>query len=158
LCAFALVAANRSLATYAALRECPLHPKPPTKAMPESQPYTILELNHVALDVSDVAASGRFYRDTLGLPELPRPDFPFPGAWFRIGARQELHLIGDRSRPVGERSGHLAMLVSDIDAAAVRLRAAGVTFRGPKPRPDGAMQIFTADPDGNVIELCANLP
>jgi len=123
-----------------------------------SQPYAIVELNHVALDVSDVAASGRFYRDGLGLPELPRPDFGFPGAWFRIGTRQELHLIGDRARPIGERAGHFAMQVSDIEAAAARLRAAGITFRGPKPRPDGAFQIFTADPDGNVIELCANLP
>ncbi|MBP6507652.1 MAG: VOC family protein [Opitutaceae bacterium] len=108
--------------------------------------------------MTDVAASVRFYRDGLGLPELPRPDFGFPGAWFQIGTRQELHLIGNRDRTIGERSGHFALLVSDINAAADRLRAAGITFRGPKPRPDGAQQIFTADPDGNVIELCANLP
>ncbi len=126
--------------------------------MSDAKPYTILELNHVALDVSDVAASVRFYRDALGLPELPRPDFPFPGAWFRIGTRQELHLIGDRGRTIGQRSGHFAMQVSDTAVAAERLRQAGVAFRGPNPRPDGATQIFTADPDGNVIELCANLP
>ncbi|MBS0631308.1 MAG: VOC family protein [Verrucomicrobia bacterium] len=123
-----------------------------------SDHYAILELNHVALDVSDVAASVRFYRDGLGLPELPRPDFGFPGAWLRIGVRQELHLIGDRARPVGERAGHFAMQVADIDAAAARLRGKGIAFRGPKARPDGAIQIFTADPDGNVIELCGNLP
>lgn len=126
--------------------------------MPDAKGYAIAELNHVALDVSDVAASVRFYRDILGLSELPRPAFSFPGAWFRIGTQQELHLIGDRARTTGERSGHFAMLVSDIDAAAAQLRTAGVSFRGPKPRPDGAFQIFTADPDGNVIELCANLP
>jgi catechol 2,3-dioxygenase-like lactoylglutathione lyase family enzyme len=120
--------------------------------------FTVRELNHVALDVSDVAASVRFYRDVLGLPELPRPDFGFPGAWFRLGVTQELHLIGHREREVGQRAGHFALLVSDIDAAAARLRAAGAEFRGPKPRPDGALQVFTADPDGNVIELCANLP
>lgn len=120
--------------------------------------FTVRELNHVALDVSDVPASVRFYRDVLGLPELPRPDFGFPGAWFRLGVTQELHLIGQRDRPVGQRAGHFALLVSDSDAAAARLRAAGVEFRGPKPRPDGAMQVFTHDPDGNVIELCANLP
>jgi lactoylglutathione lyase len=120
--------------------------------------YRVMELNHVALDVRDVPASVQFYRDTLGLPELPRPDFGFPGAWFRLGVTQELHLIGNRDRPVGQRAGHFALLVSDIDAAAERLRNAGVEFRGPKPRPDGARQIFTADPDGNVMELCANLP
>lgn len=126
--------------------------------MPTPPSYAVLELNHVALDVGDVAASVRFYRDGLGLPELPRPDFGFPGAWFRLGARQELHLIGNRDRPVGERAGHYALQVTDIEAAAARLRAAGVDFRGPKPRPDGAYQIFLSDPDGNVIELCANLP
>lgn len=120
--------------------------------------FTVRELNHVALDVSDVSASVRFYREVLGLPELPRPDFGFPGAWFRLGVTQELHLIGNRDREVGQRAGHFALLVSDIDAAAARLREAGVVFRGPKPRPDGALQVFTHDPDGNVIELCANLP
>lgn len=119
--------------------------------------FTIRELNHVALDVSDVAASVRFYRDVLGLPELPRPDFGFPGAWFRVGVTQELHLIGHRDRAVGQRAGHFALLVSDIDGAAARLRAAGTEFRGPKPRPDGVKQIFLPDPDGNMIELCEKL-
>ncbi|MFZ9683422.1 MAG: VOC family protein [Cephaloticoccus sp.] len=120
--------------------------------------FTVRELNHVALDVSDVAASVHFYGGVLGLPALPRPDFGFPGAWFRLGVTQELHLIGNRDREVGARAGHFALLVSDLDAAAARLAAAGGAFRGPKPRPDGARQVFTTDPDGNVIELCVNLP
>ena len=126
--------------------------------MTASSRFTVRELNHVAIDVSDVPASARFYRDVLGLPELSRPDFGFPGAWFRLGVTQELHLIGHRDREVGQRAGHFALLVSDIDAAAARLREAGVELRGPKPRPDGALQAFTHDPDGNVIELCGNLP
>ena len=122
------------------------------------KPGPVIELNHVALDVSDVAASVRFYRDVLGLPELARPAFTFPGAWFRLGAVQELHLIGDRGRVVGERAGHFALLVADLDAVAARLRAVGVVFRGPKSRPDGALQLFTADPDSNVIEFTSHLP
>jgi len=120
--------------------------------------FTIVELNHVALSVSDVAASARFYHDLLGLPELARPDFPFPGAWYRIGTTQELHLIGGRVPDDNLGQGHFAMEVSDLEAAAARLRAAGVAFRGPASRPDGAQQIFTADPDGNVVELCGDLP
>ena len=120
--------------------------------------YTILELNHVALDVSDVAVSGRFFGEVLGLASLPRPAFPFPGAWFRIGAQQELHLIEGKAEEGSIRTGHFALLVSNLDVVATRLRAAEVEFRGPKARPDGARQIFTADPDGNVIELCDNLP
>ena len=115
------------------------------------------ELNHVALHVSDVPLSSRFYGDALGLPPLPRPDFDFPGAWVRIGAVQELHLIGERlNGPVDDssRGGHFAMRVPDIQAAASHLKAKGLKFRGPGLRPDGAYQIFLEDPDGHVVELC----
>ena len=105
-----------------------------------------------------LAAWEQFYAEVLVLPSLPRPAFPFPGAWFRIGAQQELHLIGERTEDGSITRGHFALLVSDLDAVATRLKTAGVEFRGPKARPDGARQIFTADPDGNVIELCDNLP
>ena len=129
-----------------------------TAPMDTPKDYVILELNHIALDVSDVEASRLFYRDVLGLLELPRPAFPFPWAWFRLGSLQELHLIGERERTGSVRSGHFALLVNDLDAVASRLCAAGVGFRGPKPRPDGAGQLFTADPDGNVIEFTSGLP
>lgn len=126
--------------------------------MDNPKDYTIIELNHVALDVSDVAVSARFYGDVLGLSSLPRPAFSFPGAWFRLGAQQELHLIEGKAEVGSLRTGHFALLVSNLDAVAKRLTAAEVEFRGPKARPDGARQIFTSDPDGNVIELCDNLP
>lgn len=115
------------------------------------------QLNHVALHVHDLAASVRFYREVLGLREIPRPAFGFDGAWFGIGADQELHLI---ARPAKEepytvpRERHFAFRVADIEAAAAHLRQRGVDFQPPKPRPDGAMQIFLRDPDGHVIELC----
>ena len=117
----------------------------------------VAELNHVALIVSDLDASSRFYHGVLGLPPLPRPAFSFPGAWFKIGSQQELHLIaGPLAAPVneGSRAGHFAMRVPDIQAAAAHLRAKGVKFRGPLDRPDGAQQIFLEDPDGHMVELC----
>jgi lactoylglutathione lyase len=121
----------------------------------------ILELNHVALFVSDVERSARFYRDGLGLPVIARPNFDFPGAWFRLGRQQELHLIGGRLRgPVDDhsRGGHVALQVADVIAAAAELTGKGLRFRGPGPRPDGARQIFLEDPDGHLVELCDNLP
>lgn len=119
------------------------------------------ELNHVAIAVSDLERSIPFYRDLLGLVLLPRPAFSFPGAWFRLGTRQELHLIADEGRTVADgtpREGHFAIYVADLAVVAERLRAVEVAFYGPGPRPDGAQQIFVSDPDGNVIEFCANLP
>ncbi|MFW6060853.1 MAG: VOC family protein [Phycisphaeraceae bacterium] len=123
------------------------------------------QLNHVALHVHDLERSVRFYRDVLRLPEIHRPAFNFPGAWFRIGSgsgadRQELHLIGREQPKEGgaysvPRERHFAMKVVDMQAAAAHLREQGVEFTGPNPRPDGAQQIFLRDPDGHVVELCA---
>ena len=115
----------------------------------------VTELNHTAIYVSDVEASARFYGETLGFPVLQRPAFSFPGAWFRLGTNQELHLIGERlAQPFTEetRGGHFAMRVDDIGEAAKLLKTKGVKFRSAR-RPDGAQQIFFEDPDGHQLEF-----
>ena len=78
----------------------------------------IRELNHVAFHVADVEASSRFYASVLMLTSLPRPAFDFPGAWFRLGISQELHLIGDRNEAVRShhRGTHIALAVDNLDA------------------------------------------
>jgi len=114
----------------------------------------IHELNHVAIHVKDLEASLRFYGEVLGLPQLPRPAFDFPGAWFAFGS-QELHLIADPDLiPAARPHHHFALLTDDTFAAKAELEQKGVTgFKGPAPRPDGAMQLFFEDPDGYRIEL-----
>ena len=116
----------------------------------------IRELNHIAIHVTDVPRSSDFYRSVLQLQSIPRPAFSFPGAWFRLGTNQELHLIGDRGDPVSSsnRGNHFALMVDDIDQWALHLQASGANFAPKKKRPDGASQIFLRDPDGHVIELC----
>jgi len=116
----------------------------------------ILQLNHVALHVADVEQSVQFYRDVLKLPMLERPAFDFPGAWFRLGTDQELHLIGDRTQPVHShhRGGHFALVVDDLDAFEFHLDTCGAKRLSRKSRPDGALQTFVQDPDGHWIELC----
>ena len=116
----------------------------------------ILELNHVAIHVQDLSASISFYKDKLGLNELSRPDFNFQGAWFRLGAAQELHLIEGRKNPVNslQRGAHFALQVRSIHEAEEWLTNTGVAFNPKKQRPDGAWQIFLQDPDGYFIELC----
>ena len=115
----------------------------------------ILELNHVAIHVADVARSCAFYRDVLRLESLPRPAFDFPGAWFRFGVTQELHLIGRRMEqtPTVNRNNHFALLVDDIAAWEKHLAEVRADFQPCKQRPDGAWQIFLRDPDGHFIEL-----
>src|SRR6185369_1740999 len=78
----------------------------------------LFELNHVALHVTDVKARIDFYERVLRLEAIPRPAFDFPGAWFRLGKYQELHLIGDRRNPVfsNHRGNHFALMVDDLEA------------------------------------------
>lgn len=119
----------------------------------------IEELNHVAIYVKDLAASYRFYHEILELQPLPRPAFDFPGAWFRLGTRQELHLIGDRKEEITfNRRHHFALRIKSASQAAALLKIKEVKFAGPKPRPDGALQIFLQDPDGYHIELFEFIP
>lgn len=121
----------------------------------------IEQLNHVALQVTDIDRSCAFYGEALGLDQIDRPAFGFPGAWFRIGADAELHLIvRDGVFPAEQvtAANHFALKINSAAAAAAQLQEAGVAFRGPSPRPDGATQIFLEDPDGHVIELCTAVP
>jgi len=115
----------------------------------------VLELNHVALHVTDLKASVDFYERVLRLEAMPRPAFDFPGAWFRFGAHQELHLIADRGSPLSSshRGYHFALMVDDIEAWQNHLQRAGAEVAPKKRRPDGAWQLFLRDPDMHVIEL-----
>jgi len=115
----------------------------------------IYELNHVAIHVADVERSCAFYRSVLRLETIPRPAFDFPGAWFRLGTNQELHLIGRQGVPgsPANANNHFALRMDDIVTWEEHLKKAGVEYRPRKQRPDGAWQVFVRDPDGHVIEL-----
>ena len=125
-----------------------------------------MRIQHVGLVVSDLERSRRFYRDALGLEEVPRPtNFTFDGAWFRFGEHElhlltEAHTTGGAGQPDGGGAGaerglthHLAFEVGDLAEARARLAEAGVELSGgPMPRGDGVTQMFFVDPDGYVLE------
>lgn len=116
----------------------------------------ILDLNHVALAVSDVPRSIQFYQTVVGLQQKPRPAFSFDGAWFALGETRELHLLEGLNTEVHEdpRGNHFAMQVDDIDACQRHLEQQAIRFTL-NLRPDGAKQIFFEDPDGHVLEFCS---
>lgn len=133
----------------------------------------IESLHHVSLPVTDLDRSRRFYREVLGLSEIARPPFDFPGAWFSLGgAGQQLHLIAGGTdaptfragKPVDSRDIHFAVRVASFEAALTALRARGFfeqaaddRFRmrvNPKATA-GFPQIYILDPDHHVIEINA---
>jgi catechol 2,3-dioxygenase-like lactoylglutathione lyase family enzyme len=122
---------------------------------------TIDGLHHVALTVTDLARARHFYGEVLGLHELPRPPFDFPGAWYQLGDRQ-LHLIVHApartlrgTTAIDARDGHFAVRVPSYDRALAHLRALGVELRDHYDNLTPWAQIYVTDPDGNVLELNA---
>ena len=127
-------------------------------------------LHHVAISVSDLARARQFYGEMLGLEEIPRPNFPFDGAWYRVGNR-EIHLIVSRDPTLRTGKGvtledcHFALRVRSFRAALEYLKSKGC--RETKDEPGRSMrvnpssvtgypQIHLLDPDHNVIEINAD--
>ena len=50
-------------------------------------------LQHFSIYCRELEPMHNFYVNVLGLPELPRPEFPFPGYWVKTAGRtrQEFH-------------------------------------------------------------------
>jgi catechol 2,3-dioxygenase-like lactoylglutathione lyase family enzyme len=114
---------------------------------------TVERIEHVALTVTDVDRARQFYGEVLGLTEIPRPEtFDFPGAWYRNGPA-DLHIIG-RPQADAESRRHVAFYVADIHAAARVLEKSGYPVLWEhKYKIRQIDRFFTADPDGNRIEI-----
>ncbi len=116
-------------------------------------------IHHVSVCVTDLPRAKRFYGELLGLTEIPRPSFSFPGAWYDLGGRQ-LHLIVHTTpralrgtTEIDGRDGHFAFRVRDYRETVDYLRERGVPFRENPGNPTPWEQIYVTDPDGNVIEF-----
>ena len=113
--------------------------------------------HHVSFGVSDLERSREFYGGLLGLAEIERPDFGFPGAWYQAGEAQ-VHLIqvpagvegvtpAPKLNPV---TNHAAFEIESYTEALAEIES-----RGLEVIQTGAEvgQLFVRDPDGNIIEL-----
>ncbi len=126
-------------------------------------------LHHVSLPITNLSASKSFYSKVLGLEEVARPGFSFPGAWFAVGDRV-LHLIvGEHStlrigKGIDSHDAHFAIRVTSYSGALEHLRTRGYSADATDPllklreNPTGTAgfpQIYLLDPDRNVIEINA---
>jgi catechol 2,3-dioxygenase-like lactoylglutathione lyase family enzyme len=116
--------------------------------------------HHVSVCVTDLDRARAFYGAKLGLKEIPRPAFDFPGAWYGLDGDIALHImVKDRApRPAGRPRfdlvhPHFALWTDDADLTHDRLRAEGIPIHDFVSTPTGLRQLFVDDPDGNRVEF-----
>ncbi len=109
-------------------------------------------LDHCSVIITDVARARWFYREVLGLTEIPAPrTFDFVALWFDLGGGQTLHLLlKPQADSISPR--HFALHVEDAVAARAELRQRGIAIEETTPIPH-CDRFFVRDPDGNRIEI-----
>jgi catechol-2,3-dioxygenase len=128
--------------------------------------FRVAGLGEVAVRCRDLAAMERFYADAIGLEVLGRRDRGI--VFFRLaegyrGHTAVLALFDDGATPAtGEASWlhYVALSIGwDEQAAAVRwLESRGLPVRVETFDWIGWRGVFTADPEGNTVELVAARP
>jgi catechol 2,3-dioxygenase-like lactoylglutathione lyase family enzyme len=121
-------------------------------------------LFHVAVKTSDLDATRSFYCDIIGLTEMARPDFGYPGAWLGIpmpGGLGILHVYAggpalgtDGTAPTGTGAiDHVSLTAVGYHAFVERFRAAGLPWREFVVPGTSLWQLFVYDPSGLQLEL-----
>lgn len=126
----------------------------------------VLGLAHVAIKAADMPATMAFYRDALGLVQVPRPPFGFPGAWLGLpGGEALIHLYaGERARDAdgriavgGAAIDHVSFWARGHEAQRRRFEALGLPYRSQSVPATELAQLFVYDPNGLLIELTYRL-
>jgi catechol 2,3-dioxygenase-like lactoylglutathione lyase family enzyme len=114
-------------------------------------------ISELVLEVDDLEAARRFYRDVLGFEETLYGEGAEGRYWYLIGETARLGLWTEQVGLAGGRGGahvHYAFNVADdeIDRLKNRIEAAGTDLEGPIQLGPGRA-IYVTDPDGNVVEF-----
>jgi lactoylglutathione lyase len=125
--------------------------------------HAIRHLDYVVLFARDMPAMRQFYSEVLGF-ELQRELMP---QWveYRVGASllaltEHGLMFNDAKTPIGALSAMLAFRVApaEVNACAAELKAKGIALVSePTDQPWGHRTMFVRDPDGNVVEIYADI-
>lgn len=127
-------------------------------------PAAITGLFHVAVKTADLAATRHFYTGVIGLVEVARPDFGYPGAWLALpgpGGPAILHVYAGGPSlgrggvvPVGGGAiDHVSLSATGYQAYRQRFEAAGLPWREFLVPGTPYWQLFVYDPSGVLLEL-----
>jgi lactoylglutathione lyase len=118
------------------------------------------EFDHTTRHVRDLQKSGEFYDKVLELERISEPFKDGRHIWYRIGAHQQLHVVGGAADVTPQdKEVHFALRVAsltDFMAHLDRMQVKYSNFNGDGKvtnRPDGVHQIYFQDPDGYWIEV-----
>ena len=106
----------------------------------------------IAIPVEGEEKARPFYRDLLGLTEVPKPE-PLAsrgGCWFELGAIR-VHLGVEQDFRANTKA-HVAFEVDDVAAITARAQAAGYTIKQ-DDELDTVERVFIYDPFGNRLEF-----
>ncbi|MDO4740474.1 MAG: VOC family protein [Eubacteriales bacterium] len=117
-------------------------------------------IGHLAFNVADMKKSIEYYCNGLGFEHafsLPNPQTGEPWIeYLHLGGGQFIELFYTKPGFVNNNNGytHLCLEVEDCVAAVKEFEARGVNITSqPKQGSDFNIQAWTADPDGNRIEI-----
>lgn len=120
-------------------------------------PPQVSGISELVLEVSDLEASRRFYRDVLGLEETLYGEGAEDRYWYLVADSARLGIWTEQVGLAGGRGGahvHFAFHLPDreIDRMLARLSDAGAEVEGPIQLGPGRA-VYVTDPDGNVVEF-----
>jgi lactoylglutathione lyase len=117
------------------------------------------EFDHVTRYVRDLQKSADFYDKIMQLSRIPDPFKDGKHIWYRIGAHEQMHLVGGATDVAPQANEiHVAFRVASVSDFMARLdrmnvKYGGITGGKVTNRPDGVHQIYFQDPDGYWIEV-----
>lgn len=112
-------------------------------------------IEHTAIASSSAAALADWYVDVLGF----EVNYRSANAIFVKAPNgtmiEIIHAEGDRPANAMKTPGirHMALTVTDFDAAYQRLREKNVSFLGEPQESKGTRVVFFSDPEGNILHL-----
>ncbi|MDF0583507.1 glyoxalase/bleomycin resistance/dioxygenase family protein [Bradyrhizobium yuanmingense] len=125
--------------------------------------HAIRAIDYTVVFVRDMAAMRRFYEDVLAFPlsrELSPNWIEYSLGSNTLALARPSRTAGDAPIPPGSASLQLAFKVStaEVDACADELVRQGVALLSPPTnQPFGHRTLFFRDPDGNLLEVYAEI-
>jgi lactoylglutathione lyase len=119
------------------------------------------KLNHIAIYVSDLDRSSKFYQSLLSLQLMEEPFKDGRHVWFTLGPAGQMHLIKGATKKIDyPKDEHLCFsvpsitnFISKLDQQKIEYSNWPGTAKAPTIRVDGVKQVYFQDPDGHWIEV-----